>query len=326
LWLAWTVSSTHARAQPSEPVELEWNAPAECPRLEDVQARIRKLAGARRSSIRPHAVATVTRSGDGQFQLSLLVRTDDGSGTRKIEGKSCEALAGATAVALVLLLQSSEPKEEVDLDGSSPAGEEPDRNPSATEEAARVVEPPPPEPQPAPQADRPRHVLVRLPAGTIGWGPVPGPSAGVTAAVGLQLERWRFLAGGTVWLDQHASRSDASQEYGGDIHRVTGQLQVCRSVAGAQLELAPCAGLYVHHLWARGTGAHIASRTATATWLAVALGVQARLHMTPWLAVVLGVGGEVETSRPRLSLEDVGRVEQLLPVAATMTVGTEWMF
>jgi hypothetical protein len=323
------MSSAHARAQPSEPVQLEWNAPAECPRLEDVQARIRELAGARRSSIRPTAVATVTRNVDGQFQLSLVVRTDDGTGTRKIEGKSCEALAGATAVALVLLLQSSEAKDEVDPDQPPAGGDERAPNRSGVDDAAKGVEPPPPhpEPKPAPQADHPRPVLVRLPAGTIGWGPVPGLSAGITAAVGLQLERWRFLAGGTFWLAQHATKSVASQEYGGDIHRVTGQLHVCRAgMVGGALELAPCAGLYAHHLWARGTGAHIATRTATATWLAVALGAQARLHATPWLAVVVGVSGEVETSRPRLSLEDVGRVEQLLPVAATMTVGTEWMF
>lgn len=272
-------------------------------------------------------MATVTRNGDGQFQLSLVVRTDDGTGTRKIEGKSCEALAGATAVALVLLLQSSEAKEEVDLDHPPAGGDEPAPNRSGVDDASNGVEPPRPDPKPAPAADRARPVLVRLPAATIGWGPVPGLNVGITAAVGLQLERWRFLAGATFWLAEHATKSVASQQYGGDIHRVTGQLHVCRAaVASGALELAPCAGLYAHHLWARGTGAHIATRTATATWLAVALGAQARLHATPWLAVVVGVGGEVETSRPRLSLEDVGRVEQLLPVAATMTVGTEWMF
>jgi hypothetical protein len=138
-------------------------------------------------------------------------------------------------------------------------------------------------------------------------------------------------AGAYCWGERVGFRntptsSSPFQEYGADVDRFTGQLLACRALLRSRLEIAPCAALSVHHMWVRGTGAHIAARTAQATWLGAGLGAQARLHARPWLAVTLGAFGEVETSRPRLSVENAGRVEQLLPVAATLNLGTEWIF
>jgi hypothetical protein len=341
LCLAWLIGSARAAAEPPEPVELEWNAPAECPQLDEVRARIRKLSGSRKSSVRPRAAATITRKDDGAFHLTLVVHTDNITGTRNIDGRSCSDLAGATAVALVLLLQSPQSWDGSDRDGAttvgpqSPGSESTEPSSTAAKpetpaDVAAVITPKTPtadETSEAWRSSRGRHVLVRLPAVTVGWGPVPGPSIGLTAAGGLSLERWSFLAGGTGWLTQHPSKTDAGgQKYGGDVNRFTAQLLACRAIVRSRLEIAPCAELYLHHMWVRGTGAHIAARTATATWLGLGLGVQARLYAAPWFAVILRAGGELETSRPRLSLENLGGVEQLLPAAATVALGTEWIF
>jgi hypothetical protein len=325
-----------AQAPPPELVELEWNAPAECPRLEQVHARVRQLAGSRRSSVRPRATATITRTDDGEFRLRLVVHMDNVAGERNIGARSCNDLAGAAAVGLVLLLHAAATTEPDAVDTTPNQGRAAAGGASAS--SATGDEPPPARGPRTIDTDtatnaggsrpdelRTWRVLLQLPMATLGVGPVPGSNWGATMAGGVSYERWRMLAGGTAWLQRHASTSDGVQEYGGDIERVTGQLLLCRALLGSRLELAPCAGAYVHHMWVRGTGAHITARTAGTTWLAVGLGAEARWHATPWLAISLRAMGELQTARPRLALENVGDVEQLLFGAGTVTLGAEWV-
>ncbi|HYQ14182.1 MAG TPA: hypothetical protein VEQ58_00435, partial [Polyangiaceae bacterium] len=329
-----------ARAEPPDLVSLEWSAPPECPGLEAVQARIRKLAGSLRSATKPHANATITRSAEGGLHLRLVMRSENGVGERNIDGKSCNDLAGAAAVALVLLLQSGDAGESSDggsdstrgVDGQRPEGKS---AAGAASSEQRSSEPPPAQaPSSAPtvpahaasSSQRPRRFLLQLPAATLGIGPVPGLSFGVVAAAGVSFERWRFLAGGTLWLKRRASTSNGEQQYGADISHVTGQLLTCRTLGLSRFELGPCATVSVQHVSARGTGAHIAPRTAQATWLGLGVAAQARAHVSAWFSVLLGLGVELETAHPRLSLESVGDVQQLLPVAGTLTLGAEWYF
>ena len=88
------LSSTRAQAQPTQPVDLEWSAPADCPRSEDVQARISKLAGTRKWSAVPlRAEAVVVRKDDGRLHLRLVLHAGELVEERNIEGSSCSALA-----------------------------------------------------------------------------------------------------------------------------------------------------------------------------------------------------------------------------------------
>ena len=165
-----------------------------------------------------------------------------------------------------------------------------------------------------------------MPVGTLAIGPLREPSLGVSVAGGVALERWRFLAKGTYWLPQHASTTSELQEYGADIDRATAALLACRAVVQGRFELAPCAIVSLEHLWARGTGTHIAAHSPNATWLAAGLGAHGRLHLAAWLSLVLAVDGQIESSSPRLTLGGVGSVERLLPVAASVSLGSEWIF
>jgi hypothetical protein len=109
-------SAARVCAQPADLVDLEWTAPPECPRLVEVQARIRKLAGSLKPSATPlRAEATVTRKDDGGLHLHLAIHAGKLVGERNIDGKSCKDLASATAVNLVLLLNSSAPLGQNDL-------------------------------------------------------------------------------------------------------------------------------------------------------------------------------------------------------------------
>jgi hypothetical protein len=161
--------------------------------------------------------------------------------------------------------------------------------------------------------------------GAVSIGPLPEIGLGVGFAGGAMIDRWRFVAEGKFWLRQHATVTSDLGEFGADLDRQSVSLRACRALWGSRFELAPCVSLALEHLSARGTGAQIAARSDDTWWLAVGIGGQARLHLAPWLSLVLGIDGQLETSRPVIQVDSVGVVDQLAPVAAMVTLGSEWI-
>lgn len=306
---------THVRAQAPDLVELTWDAPVGCPHAEDVQARIRKLAASATPTATPlRAEATITRNPGGRLKLKLVIHAGDLVGERIIEGKSCEALAGAASVNLALLVRSTEPLS-----------------------AADVGEPPAPETQPKPEdreAARPNDAderstrtwrgLLELPLAALELGPMPAPSFGGALAVGVWLDRWRILAEGNLWLRQELTVT-APLAAGANVARIAATLRTCRTFPFGRFELAPCVHVSIQHVSARGTGAHIAARTEESTWVAPGVGVQSRYQLTPWLGLVGSVDARIEGSQPRIAIDGVGRVGQLGPVAVKIALGPEWI-
>jgi hypothetical protein len=334
-----------ASAQPLDPVELEWTAPVECPRVEVVRARLRKLAGATKSTAHPlRAEVTITRKDEGGLHLRLLVRSGSLAGERNMDGKSCTALAGAAAVTLVLLLHSPGPLTEEALVGPGSLGAAANGSnatTNASSNATTTKEEPtrPAEPVQAAlehtsatvsdadqQPERRWRVLLQVPQIELGVGPLHRSSLGLAVAAGASFDRWRFLVKGSLWLPQHATASNAEQQYGADVDRTTMTLLTCRAVVLSWFELAPCVSLAIQHMSARGTGAHVGTRSGTATWPAAGVGAQARADVAPWLNLFLGVDGQLQMSQPELRVDGIGPVERLLPAAITATVGSEWIF
>jgi len=330
------LSAAPAGARSAMPVELEWNAPPECPRVEEVQERIQKLAGSLDPVSKPKVTATVTRRVDGLFQLRLVIVADELDDERRIEGRSCNDLAGAAAVTLVLLLQSIEERPSGaasdrrgaanEAAGRPRAAGEPDRSQAAAAASQAAADDQLAADERLQRASRQWHVVLQLPVATLGLGPLRTPSWGLAAAAGLSFEGWRLLAGATAWRKQSVSATNGFREYGGDIQRVTAELLVCRALFRARFEISPCGWLSMHHLWAQGAGAHVTARTAHATWLGVGAGAQASFSAAPWLAIFARAGAELETARPELSLQNAGTLQELRPVAATFALGTEWIF
>jgi hypothetical protein len=88
-------------------ISLRWAAPAACPGVEDVRARVQRLlphdsAGAGDGLL---AEGAVEAAGAHGYRLTLRVRRRGATGraTRVFESDSCESLAGAAAVTLALL-------------------------------------------------------------------------------------------------------------------------------------------------------------------------------------------------------------------------------
>jgi len=346
-----------AVAQAPELLDLRWEAPAECPSERQVRDRIRKLAGSSRSTEeRVRAEARITRSEDGRLHLELVVRSGDLVGTRSIDGRSCEDLAGATAVALALLLRSSAPLSEEDLAGRGESGASPgasgtdnqsgsgsdenrgsapssESSPGTSSPAKTESSPTKPEPAHPPvaasgdehQSQRPSRVLIQAPLAAFAVGALPEPSVGVAAAAGASVARWRFLVEGAVWRTQRMTASD-EPGVGADVGLITVGPRACWAAVQGRFELAPCLVLTVQHLWAEGSGDHIAPRSAEATWLAAGAGAQARWRLAAWFALVGRVSAQVETSRPIVAIDGVGTLGQIGPVSLTLALGPEWIF
>jgi hypothetical protein len=330
-----------------------------------VRARLRKLAGPLKSTAPTlRAEVSITRNDDGGLHLRLLVRSGSLAGERNMDGKSCSALAGAAAVTLVLLLQSTEPLTENDLSGSSNATADSSKstpnaqtisnttnsnttnsnttNSNATNSNTPKQTPARPpatalaasEQHPAPRAvpehdqrpERAWHVLLQLPQVELGVGPLHQPSLGLAVSAGASFASWRFLAKGSLWFPQHASADNGEGPYGADIHRMTATLLTCRTVVRSWFELSPCVSLAVQHVSARGTGSHVGARTGTVTWFGVGVGAQGGVHLAPWLTLFLGLDAQLQMSQPLLSVDEIGPVERLLPAALTTTLGSEWIF
>ena len=330
--------ASHAHAQLGERIELTWQAPAGCPRADDVRARIRELAGgASTDGSQLRAEATVTRDRDGRFHLKLIVHAADATGERHIEGRSCEDLAGAAAVNLVLLLGSSQPPA---ADSAAPSKR------SDGDDAPHAQERPPPpsaadpedaaEPQteasPAPAASAPEgesspsnvRPLLRIPFASLSIGPLPRPSFGVALGAGVRLGSWSVLAEAAAWLQQTVP-SPTRAGVSADVDHIDASLRACYKFAWPSVEVAPCVSASLRHVWVSGAGTYVTARTAESTWIAPGIGVELGLPLSKWLSLIARIDAQLETSHPRISIDGVGELDQLAPASFAFAVGAEWV-
>ena len=346
---------THAEracAQSAAPIELRWNALEGCPRADTVLARARKIAGASRPTLNTlQADASITQASEGSFRLRLEIHYGNLAAVRNIEGKSCKDLAGAAAVALALLLSSEEPLSEReladDLAGTSPsstAAGTTSQNPAQDEQhaapstkattssdqrAANTI------PSSGAEFEPPRrwHLLVVAPLGSLGAGPMKQVSRGLGADAGLAYDRWRFSVEGKLWASQHETVSHGEGD-GVELKRWSVAARACRVLFGVRFEFAPCALTSLHHLSMLGSGPNfVSSGTRTVSWAGLGIGTRARWSLAPWLGIVANADGELQLSRPEVGVSSPPEsrlpatelVERLAPVAATLSVGVEWI-
>ncbi|MBN9166390.1 MAG: hypothetical protein BGO98_42845 [Myxococcales bacterium 68-20] len=192
--------ASSARAdEPALPVDLVWDAPAECPDREDVLRRVASLLGADAAS-RAHVAAhgTIARTGEDSFRLELETRTGDLLGVRTIDAVTCSSLAKAAAVVITVALSSWQP---------SPS----DGVPLESEPAPRSKSP-----APRPRSDAARApVATALPmvawtmgaAGVLEAGALPKPMAGVALTTALDIRWLRLGASGALYAPRHVTFS-----------------------------------------------------------------------------------------------------------------------
>lgn len=333
-----------AQAQSAASIELSWQAPLECPTDEDVRKRIVALVGSKQQpSAAVRAEAVVTRISPAKMQLRLVTRAAGVTGHRTLEGASCDALAGAAAVHVALLLQSragssapsdaaSQPRPSLQA-GERPKGPRVEAEAVASRTSARwsrstaelsASDAGTSPPERAAVAEPVLQPLLQIPAVAIGFGPSTRPSLGATLAAGISLRRWYVTAEGTLRLQQTWSAADRL-EVGAHVGHGSITGRACRALATGTIGLAPCVSISIEHLWARGVGSHIVPETARATWAALGLGVQARFRAARVINLLGSADVQLHGSRARISLDGVGVLGQLSVVALQLRFGVEWI-
>lgn len=349
--------SSKSFAQASAPVQLRWQAPANCPQEAQVRQKLRDMLGASAADAaasRLRAEGQIEPVGE-RFRLTLNIHYDLVNGTRVVHASSCEDLGGVAAVTLALLFRaehsSSTPLTARDLGGGSAAvavndrtaGAE-DHSDGATNEAAGAgagdaERRPPATPATAHALEsseqartsdtsgsgpRRLHLLLRAPELRAELGVLPAPSYGIGFGAGLRYDAWRFLLSGTLWLAQDYEPGPFVG-YGAHFGRVGGELDVCRGFRSAYFELSPCVLLALDDVSARGTGVGLSSTNPQTAFLSVGAGLQGLWELTHNLGLIFGVNGRIATSRPRFVSEGVGEISQVGPAAVGLVLGCEWL-
>jgi hypothetical protein len=185
-------------------------------------------------------------------------------------------------------------------------------------ESEATVQPPSVAPQ------RAWHVLVQAPVLELGIGPLPQPDRGIGLSLGLEYANWQLQLKGISWQRQGVPEP-GFPGYGADVDRLGVAFWGCREFRGSWVGFSPCLTAGMERVSASGTGRNIAPSTQHAIGMTAGAGIQGRLYLASWVRLLTTVGGQVELSRPEISMKGVGSVYQFAPAALSVAVGLEWI-
>jgi hypothetical protein len=307
------------------PIELVWRAPPECPQRDAVLSSARALLGNQTAKMaKVRAEGTIEKRADG-FELSLSIGEGGNGGQRTVPARRCDKLSDAAAIALVLLLTTGSDDQGADAEAALPGVDRPSERP-----APAVPEKPQ---EPAQKADR-THALSKAERGwrglvagpqlAIAVGPLPQPTLGVGASLGVQGHAWSVQLLGQWFSTQ--SVAAPIEAYGADVKRAAIGLWGCWDIRREIWSFSPCLVASATHLRGTGYGPFLRSATQTDTSVGAGVGAIGRLRPCYWLSLMLGAGLQIELSRPIIELGGVGTVRQLAPVSAVVLLGPEWIF
>jgi len=331
-------------AQGNGPVQLTWQAPANCPQEAQVRQKLRDLVGVKPgvAQSRLRAEGQIEALGE-RFRLTLNIHYDLVNGTRVVLANACEDLGGVAAITLALLFRaeqdSGSPLTARDLGGSAseratPSGAESDPEASrrAPEKTPAPIETHPAESSTSDEradsgASGPARTrfLLRAPILRSDVGVLPALSYGVGFAAGVRRDSWRFIASGTYWFPQTRD-AVILPDYGGRFTRLSAELSACRGSQFASFELSPCLLLALDDVSARGTGLAVESTARRASWFSAGAALDGLWHLDRHAALLLGINARVATSRPRFVSEGIGEIAQIGPAAFGVALGCEWIF
>lgn len=353
-----------AAAQPAtpparEPVELVWDAPANCPQRDAVRARLLSIAGPALRRAEPLRAEGNIVHADGRYRLSLSVRENGQLRTRRMESLDCSDLAGAAAVALGLLLRQRPETEPAGTatntkppgpdtqppsptpgadNGSNPASAPP--LPTSPEpapvtvdaSAARGDQPPPEDENPdlptaddGPPGERRWNGIVRAPVVTLDLGPLPKASVGAGGALGVRWGAFRVVVGARLFFEQEWLMPGTFQ-VGADVSRFQVDGAFCRGWATGRFEFSPCLTLGLERIGARGKGPRVAPNPQQSLSFVIGAAGTAHFYLHDRVALFASAGLGLETTRPRLVVEGLGEIGHTRPLQFSVGLGPEWIF
>jgi hypothetical protein len=291
----------------SLPIDLTWQAPADCPTQADVTRELERIARARPGLAPARLIAEVTiRRVKDELRLELITERDGRRGSRRLRGADCAALV--RGLTLVLALAFGPGVELMNLEPAPPAPVAPSpREPvviSAAAPAATIVlddEAPPR-----------RGLGVALSAearSAIGWLP--------SIALGLGVGARHAWSWGSVGLHAGLWLPERALVGGAEARLMVGSLTLlgCLHPLDATLRLAVCVGAESAFVHGSATGTD-RDATEVAPWYGGVARVDAELMIDspvrPYLSSEVAVG----VYRPRFTIaggEDVHELGWVLP-------------
>ncbi|MEN9581093.1 MAG: hypothetical protein RJA70_4102 [Pseudomonadota bacterium] len=291
--------------------EVRWVAPPGCTDSGVVVEEAERLLGRPLATVEAidFEVWITDRDGKWRLQLNTVARATGERAERILDGKSCDEVASAAAVALAMVVNSHE-------------AAEPMENEPSTDEPPPGGDPPEGSPQPQPKAlrDAPPGQQLRgslALAGVGDLGAFPSLGFGAMAVGAATYGSLRLMAFGEVLVNSHEQGAGQAA----DFVLTNGGLLAClqRPLGSATAWL--CGGAELGRL--SGTGVGIENpQSGGALWWAPRADVGASFPFEGGLSIVSQVGLVAPQIRPTFVLDEV-LVYRPVAISGRLSLGLE---
>lgn len=299
---ALALSIATAVAPPATKIDLDWDAPRECPDLAAVRAEIEQLALGERRPV--SAIGVVTRREGGHWHLDLEIETATGRQHFAWEAMACESLARGAALAIVAagdataLAVPVPPSVEAPAtpvapptEAMPPAAAPPDRDPTAATAAASR--------EPSPVRASTAFGWLRLHAAA-GVAQLPGFDGrlGLGGGVGWKWLRAEAIAAVTLPREERSlALAVGARMVALDVAARIGASTTGRFAVGGML------GTELGTVRASGFGV-VSPQTAGDLWIAATIGPVLAIAVARRLGFFAGIDGVVALRRPRFAIRE----------------------
>lgn len=197
-----------SEVRPPAEYSLDWQAPAECPSAEEIEAQVGALTDDQLDGEGTMLVRGVVRYDDaGRYRLELTTTVGEREAVRELEATDCVDLGEAVALVVALTLVPSlgeAPEPEFELDPEP----EPEPEPPVTVEPVETPQPPSspparPEPARSRRGITPPAALLRAGLG-LDIGSAPASTFASRLAIGVAWTHLRVAIEGTHLVPQRA--------------------------------------------------------------------------------------------------------------------------
>ncbi|HWB77515.1 MAG TPA: hypothetical protein VG755_21260 [Nannocystaceae bacterium] len=306
------------------PVELRWDAPAECPSARDVEARVAEYTGGDAPSESLVVDAKIERV-DERWHLRLAITDGEQTELRELDDVACEGLAESAAVLVAIAIAPERM-------GATAVPVPPEDPPASPAVAAPIDDPPAPivhapavadAATPPPRPREPTHVAMRASGGaSVGWLPIGGDVALALAFY------WRWLRVELVgaYAPPRRVRFEDQRTSGADVSGWAVGVRACGVLHPVRwLDLPLCGGVEAGQVIGRPVRLDD-GRIGRPAWVAGVVAPALRFVVHPRVALTLNPELLITFARPTLAIADEDPLFVATPAGARLHAGIELRF
>jgi hypothetical protein len=292
-------------------IDLTWEAPASCPKSDDIERDVRRILG---DAVMPSklgaiaARASLNETPDGGFALVLRTKAANQQRERAVRVDGCEPARELVAFLLAMLIDpNARPRGSEASPGSEPPSPAaPPRHEGSTRHGSKVA---------------PRLVTSFL--GTAEVGTLPYASLGAELRIGLHLPSWALEARGAAFWPRDAE-SQTEPGAGGRFWLREAGVLAC-GMSATKPSFVACVGPSLLAMQGRAFGVSDVEQ-ASALWVAASVEGAALFPFSSVFALRAMVGADVSVRQPTFAIRGVGPIHRPSFIAARGALGLEVRF